>query len=104
VSDDNALDDEFARMAGGRKLGQELRRNLEKLRDGGAGPDLAEMARDVLAGRISVRDVSRSTAYAGPLSDAMDRYRDALDGMSDEERQRLVAEAEERFRDDEDPR
>lgn len=97
---DGALDDEFARMAGGRKLGQELRRNLERLRGGAAGPDLAEMARDILDGRITVREVARSNAYAVPLGEAMDRYRDALDKLSDEERQQQAAEAEKRFRDD----
>ena len=99
MTDDDALDQDFARMAGGEKLGRELRRNLERLRDGVAGPDLAEMARDVLAGRITVRDVSRTTAYAGPLAEAMNRYQDALAGMSEEKRQRLAAEAAERFQD-----
>ena len=97
---DDALDDEFARLAGGRKLGQELRRNLERLRDGVAGPDLAEMARDLLDGRITVREVTRSTAYAVPLGEAMDRYREALDELSEDERRRRLAEAENRFRDE----
>nr|WP_296076098.1 hypothetical protein [uncultured Actinoplanes sp.] len=83
---DHELDGELERIAGNRKTAAQVRRALERLREGAAGPDLAEMARDVLDGRISLRDVARSSAYAVPLADAMHRFTRWQAGLSDEER------------------
>jgi len=97
---DDAVDGELERVAGNRKTAAEVKRALERLREGAAGPDLAEMARDVLDGRISLRDVARSSAYAVPLADAMDGFARWQAELSDEERAQLLADAEGGFRDD----
>jgi hypothetical protein len=99
MADDDALDEELERVTGNRKMAEELKRNLTRLRDGVGGPALAEMARDLLDGRITFRDVTRSSAYADPLTNAMNTFREQHDQLSEDERAQLLAEAEERFRD-----
>ncbi|MEU4427563.1 hypothetical protein AB0F81_43645 [Actinoplanes sp. NPDC024001] len=94
--------DELERMAGSPALAEELRRNLERLRDGVAGPELAEMARDVLSGQITLRDVARSAAYSGPILQAMERFRECEEQLSDEERADQTSKAAERFGEDRD--
>jgi hypothetical protein len=96
------VDDQLRQMAGSRKLAHELRQNLEKLRGGSAGPELAQMAGDVLDGRITLRDVTHSSTYAGPLARAMNDYQRWLAGLSDTERAELIEKAQQRYRDDED--
>ncbi|WP_220142294.1 hypothetical protein [Actinoplanes hulinensis] len=99
---DDPVDQELERMAGSREAAEEVKRTLVTLRDGGAGPELAEMARDVLEGRISFRDVARSSAYAEPLMKAQEallRWRAQAD---EEEQARLVAETQKRLYGDQD--
>jgi hypothetical protein len=97
---EDPVDLELEQITGNKKMAAELRQNLEKLKGGAAGPDLAEMARDVLAGRITLRDVTRSSAYATPLTDAMSRFHDHQAQLSEEEKAELLKQAEERFTDD----
>jgi hypothetical protein len=96
---ENPVDHEARQMAGSRKLAEELKRNLETLRDRGSNSPLADMARDVLEGRMSLRDVARSSAFAVPLSAAMDRFHDYDAQLSPEERVTLLKDAEERLAD-----
>lgn len=84
-------------MAGSRQAAEEVKRNLIALRDGAAGPDLAEMARDVLDGRISFREVARSSAYAEPLMNAQEAFLRWQSQVEEEERARLVAETQKRL-------
>ena len=98
---EDPLDRELEQITGNKKMAAELRQNLEKLKGGAAGPDLAEMARDVLAGRVTLRDVTRTSAYAAPLTDAMNRFHDHQAKLSDEEKAELLKQAEDRFTDDE---
>ncbi|WP_229070817.1 hypothetical protein [Actinoplanes sp. DH11] len=92
---DDAVERELEEVTGNRKLAGELRRNLQTLREGAAGPDLAEMARDVLDGRISLRDVTRTSAYSAPLLEAMARFQQEQARLSDEERAELLDAAAE---------
>jgi hypothetical protein len=96
------VDDQLTQMAGSRKLAHELRQNLEKLRSGTAGPGLAQMARDMLDGPITLREVTHSATYAGPLARAMNDYQRWHAGLSDNERAELIERARWRYRDDED--
>jgi hypothetical protein len=91
----DSVRDELERMASSPKLADELRRSLERLRDGVAGPDLGEMARDVLSGQITLRDVARSAAYAGPILQAMERFQEYQEGLSNQERAQAIAETAE---------
>lgn len=96
----DSVREELERMAGSPELAAELRRSLERLRDGVAGPDLAEMARDVLNGQITLRDVSRSAAYSGPILQAMERFHEHQEGLSQQERVELIREASKRLGED----
>jgi hypothetical protein len=96
---DDPVEAELREFAGDRTLADDLKRNLEKLRDHGGDSPLAEMARDILDGRMTLREVTRSTAFAAPLSEAMDRFREYDAQLSEQERARLLNEAEERLAD-----
>jgi hypothetical protein len=97
---DDPVDYELQQMAGSRKLAEELKKNLETLRDQGGNSPLAEMARDVLEGRMSLREVTRSSVFAVPLLEAMDRFQAYDEQLTDEERAKLLKEAEQRLADD----
>jgi hypothetical protein len=99
--DDDQVERELREVAGSRGLAGELRRNLEKLRDHGGDSPLAGMAREILEGRMTLREVTRSTAFAIPLSEAMDRFREYDARLTEEERAELVKDAEERLADGE---
>jgi hypothetical protein len=91
------VDYELEQMAGSRKLAEELKRNLQTLRDHGGKSPLAEMAREVLEGRMILRDVARSSVFAVPLSEEMDRFQVHDSRLSEQERAKLIKEAEERL-------
>ena len=93
----DSVREELERMAGSPELADELRRSLERLRDGVAGSELAEMARDVLSGRITLRDVARNAAYAGPILQAIERFQEYQEGLSDQERAQAIADTAERL-------
>lgn len=80
-------------MAGDPKLAESIRRSLEQLRDRSAGPDLAELARDVLDGRTDLRAVARSAAYASAITDGIGSYRSWEARLSPEERISFEREA-----------
>lgn len=94
---EDPVDYELERMAGNHKLAAELKKNLETLRDRGGDSPLADMARDVLDGKITLRDVARTSAFALPLSEAMDRFHDYDSRLTEDERSKLVSDAEERL-------
>jgi hypothetical protein len=96
---DDPVDHELQQLAGNRQLAEELKTNLKQLRDHGGDSPLAAMARDVLEGRLNLREVARSSAFAIPLAEAMDRFHDYDSQLSQEERARLIEEAEQRLAD-----
>jgi hypothetical protein len=55
---------------------QVLRRSLERLRDGVAGPALQEMARDVLAGNTTLRSAMSFSFYQEELTRGLERFHD----------------------------
>jgi hypothetical protein len=59
---------------------------------GAGGPALAELARGVLEGRTTIRDVARSFAYATATSPVMQRLQQWNANLTDEERDQLVAD------------
>ncbi|MEV0882119.1 hypothetical protein AB0I85_30360 [Micromonospora echinofusca] len=78
---------------GSRGLAKLLHASLARLRDGVAGDDLQELARDVLAGRTDLREVAASDAYGTALLDRYHRFSEWEASLDPEERQRLAAEA-----------
>lgn len=67
-----------------------LRESLHALADGAAGPALQEMARDVLAGRVRLREAALSTFYGAELLPHTERSMRRWAGLTEGERARLV--------------
>jgi len=68
-----------------------LRDSLRALAGGSGGPALQEMARDVLAGRIGLRDAALSSYYGAELLPHAEKSVQRWQRLSDEERARLIA-------------
>ncbi|MEV6930824.1 hypothetical protein AB0M46_40920 [Dactylosporangium sp. NPDC051485] len=66
-----------------------LRQALDRLAGGAAGDDLREMADDVLAGRIGLRQAVLSRAYGEHLQTGLRAFTEYLDNLSPQERQDL---------------
>jgi hypothetical protein len=94
MSDENRLDQELDRMAGSPALARAVKKQILALRDGVAGPQLAEMARDLLDGRIGLRAIASSDAYGQPLTEATSKYRDWYENLDESQRDSLAAEAQ----------
>ncbi len=73
-NEEDALTRDLERTLGRADLAKKVRQSIVKLRDGVGGSQLAELARDLLDGRIDIRSIARSSAYAEPLSAAAARY------------------------------
>jgi hypothetical protein len=74
-------------------LAKLLHASLQRLRDGVAGDDLREMARDVLDGRTDLRQVAASEAYGPALTGHFHRFKEWEQGLDPEERERLATAA-----------
>jgi hypothetical protein len=94
MNDKDRLDRELNRMAGSPALAKALKKQILALRDGVAGPQLAEMARDLLDGRIGLRTIASSDAYAQPLTEATSNYQDWYENLDESQRTSLAAEAQ----------
>lgn len=90
---DEQVDQGLDAMTGDPALTRQLKASLQKLRDGVGGPALAEMAREVLEGRTTLRDVARSSAYAAEMSTVMAGLREWNANLTDEQREQLIADA-----------
>lgn len=78
---------------GNQGLAKLLHASLTRLRDGVAGDDLQEMARDVLAGHTDLRQVAATDAYGGMLLDHYHRFREWEQNVDPEERQHMADQA-----------
>lgn len=88
------VDSDLEQMSGSRTLAEHFKEALQHLADGVAGPTLAEMARDILAGRIDLRTVARSQAYADDLTDAIHRFQQWQERLTPDEREQLLDTAQ----------
>ena len=86
------LDDELSQMAGNPRLARAIRSGLEKLSAGKAGPVMAEMANELLAGRTSLREIGRGSVYAGQFTEARDSFQEWSSKLTPEERDKLIAD------------
>ncbi|GEM_PF-5365809 len=84
---------DLERMSGSPALARTVKKSLDQLAHGAAGAELAEMARDVLAGRTDLRTAARVPAYTEPLTTALDGFRHWYDSLSPQERDQVIAEA-----------
>ncbi|MFJ9040252.1 hypothetical protein ACIRF8_27185 [Streptomyces sp. NPDC102406] len=71
-----------------------LRKAMETFRRGDAGPVLKEMAQEVLAGRVGLREATRVSAYAEAVIERGREFRERWDRMSDREREELARSGE----------
>ncbi|MFI9764888.1 hypothetical protein ACIHFB_43985 [Streptomyces sp. NPDC051963] len=70
-----------------------LRKQLQQLAGGGAGEVLQEMSKEILSGRLGLREAMRVTAYAEALGERTRTFREAWEQMTPEERENQQAEA-----------
>ena len=99
MSDPQPIDDELLRMAVSPREAQAIKENLRRLRDGAGGPAFAEMAKDLLEGRTTLREVGSSAAYGPQLSEAFNRFQQWQSDLSPEEREELERKAREQLSD-----
>ncbi|WP_338700801.1 hypothetical protein V2W30_27895 [Streptomyces sp. Q6] len=71
-----------------------LRKALEVFQEGGRGSVLQEMAREVLTGRVGLREATRIPAYAEAVIDQGREFRERWESMPDAERDALAREGE----------
>lgn len=94
-------DEEFLGIARSPERARSLRKSLQKLAgDGespGAGGALQEMAREVLAGRVGLREAMQVPAYREALSERTSRGFRAVGEMSEAERREAEAEGQRRL-------
>ncbi|MFI0242359.1 hypothetical protein [Streptomyces sp. NPDC016845] len=74
-----------------------LRKAMEVFQRGDAGPVLKEMAQEVLAGRVSLREVTRIPAYAEAVIEQGQDFRRQWDAMPDRERDALARSGEQQL-------
>jgi hypothetical protein len=85
-------DEEFISIARDPAMARLLRKQLESLADGRAGGVLAEMAKEVLSGRIGLRDAVRVGAYEQELLTSAEKFERKWDEMSELEKSQAEAE------------
>jgi hypothetical protein len=87
-------DEEFLDIAGSPAEARLLRKALQQLSDGGAGQALQEMAREVLSGRVGLREAVSQGAYGEELIDKTESFRRDWESMSDREREELTEQGQ----------
>ena len=91
-------DDELTSMAGGdRALARAVQDSLRKLRDGAGGKEMQELARDVLDGRVTLRQVGRSQAYGEAFGEQFRKLAQWREEIGEEAYQAQMAEARRRL-------
>jgi len=89
---------ELLDMAGDPVLADAVRNDLQRLSHS-ESREVAGLARDLLQGRMSLRAVGRSSAYATPLTEGIAAFNRHLAGMTPEERTQFFEEAKRNLRD-----
>ena len=83
-------------MTSNPRIAEATKAALAKLREGVAGPELAEMATEALDGRTDLRTIGQSSVYAAQLTEATEFHAWQAD-LSLEERETLDSSAHEQF-------
>lgn len=78
-------------------MDRKLRRNLIALRDKSKGTEMADLLDDVLAGRKSLREVARTSAWNDAVAPAVDKMMEQWAKLSDPEKQVLAAQGREQL-------
>jgi hypothetical protein len=85
-------DEEFLGMARDPAIARLLSKKLDELAQGKSGEILGEMAREVLSGRLDLREAVRVGAYEQELVLNIDEAQKNLDRMSSEEKMQAEKE------------
>ncbi len=86
---DELIDGELQRMTRNPQVARAVKAGLDQMSKNTARPELAEMARELLAGRTDLRTIGGSEAYATQLSEAAEGFRKWQAELSLEERDEL---------------
>lgn len=90
---DRQVDDsEFLDIAEDPVEARLLRKSLQQLAGGGAGEALQEMAREVLSGRVGLREAVQISAYGDALAERAQSFKDEWDEKSEQEREAMAEE------------
>jgi hypothetical protein len=95
--EEQPIDRELEAMAGCAVLVREVKAALARMKNGEAGPDMAEMARDLLEGRISLRDLATTSVYSGPMMEGVERYKLWESELTPEQRETFEGEVRDKF-------
>lgn len=85
---------EFMEITGDQAQARELRKALEQLAAGGAGGTLSEMAREVLSGRVGLREAVNITSYSEAILEGAKPFETAWNSLSEAERDTFATEGE----------
>ncbi|MGW2367806.1 hypothetical protein ACWCZ5_19760 [Streptomyces sp. NPDC001667] len=85
--------EEFLAPGRDRAQARAVRRGLQEMAEGGAGEVLQEMARDILSGRIGLREALRVGPYATALAERVRAAHAEWGAMPAADRERHMAEA-----------
>ncbi|BCY09206.1 hypothetical protein [Actinoplanes sp. L3-i22] len=79
------------------RVARTVKDSLERLKNGNGGPELQEIARGLLDGSITLRDLTRTSIYSGVFMDQFQRYKDWEAGLSEEQRAEFERETREAY-------
>ncbi len=81
-------DEEFLSISGGDPaIARLLHMQLTELAQGKGGNILAEMAQEILTGRVDLREAIRTRGYEEEVVSGIEKFRNYWDSMSSEEKQ-----------------
>lgn len=92
VNEHHAAEHGFLEMTGDPARARRLRRSLEALADRGSDPAVREMAREVLSGRLSLREAANVPAYGEAMRRGVQDGLRAYAAMSESERREAEEE------------
>jgi hypothetical protein len=95
---DDPIDRDLEEMANNPRVAAEIKAHLQRLSRGAGGPELAEMARDLLDGRTSLREVGKSQVYADQFTAATSRFLNWYTELTPHAREELDRQAQKEFR------
>jgi len=88
-------DDELLDVADNPEQARQLHKALRTIADNpSVGKPLQEMAKDVLSGRVGMREVVQSDRYLGIIGNRLGQMREAAENMSPKQREQSEARAE----------
>ncbi len=79
------------------RLARAVKDSLVRLKSGDGGPELQEIARDLLNGSITLRDLTRTSVYSGMFMDQFQRYNDWQASLTEQQREEFEREARETY-------